>query len=235
MSYSELQGAVLAVAGIAAAEVEPRDDLGPSVRVWLDGSRPAARVSADLEQVLESAGFRAPALAPAAAPPFPGGSPRASASSTAPSHTPSPVAPIRKPGGNGAARRAGLGRGLDALIPSPDPDAQPAANRLEMIAIEESSTGTIVRAVDAAGRSAVAPVSSDRALNQAVAATVAGLLGFGGAPAIHAVEVRQLAGSSVLVIVVEMGGRRGSGSALIESGMPFALGTALWYALRSLS
>ncbi len=213
LSLAELHDAVLAVDGIAAAEVAPRKDRGPAVRVWLDGSREASSVSAEVDRVLESAGYRTPS----AFEPSPASSNRSAAA----------------PSAVGSARRTGLGRGLEALIPAPDPDVGPRANRLEMIAIEESASGTVVRAVDGAGKSAVAPVRTDRSLNAAVAQTVAGLLGFGEPPTVRAVEVHQLGGSSVLVVVIEVDGRCTSGSAVIESGMPFALGTALWSALRS--
>ena len=214
MSFAELHDAVLAVDGIAAAEIAPRRDRGPTVRVWLDGSREASSVSAEVDRVLESAGYRAPG-------------------SAAPSRSLSKQRAAAAKPANGTVRRTGLGRGLEALIPSPDPDAGPRPKRLEMIAIEESSSGTVVRAVDGAGRSAVAPVRSERSLNSAVAATVAGLLGFGEPPVVHAVEVHQLGGASVLVVVIEVDGRRASGAAVIESGMPFALGSALWSALRT--
>lgn len=213
LSLAELHDAVLAVDGIAAAEIAPRKDRGPNVRVWLDGSREASSVSAEVDRVLESAGYRIPASLESD-----GSSNRAAA---APS--------------NGTPRRTGLGRGLEALIPAPDPDIGPKPNRLDMIAIEESAGGTVVRAIDGQGRSAVAPVRTEKSLNAAVAETVAGLLGFGDPPAIRAVEVHQLGGSSVLVVVIEVNGRRTSGSAVIESGMPFALGTALWAALRNVT
>ena len=122
---------------------------------------------------------------------------------------------------------------MQALIPASDPDVGTGPDHLEMIAIEESAAGTVVRATADNGRSTVAPVPTDRSLNRAVAETVAGLLGFAATPALRAVEVHQLAGSSVLVVVIEVDGRRVSGSAVIESGMPFALGTALWWALQS--
>ena len=60
MSLAELHDAVVAGDGIAAAEIAPRKDRGPTVRVWLDGSRAAASVSAEVDRVLESAGYRIP-------------------------------------------------------------------------------------------------------------------------------------------------------------------------------
>ena len=123
----------------------------------------------------------------------------------------------------------------DALIPVPDPELSPGPNQLETIAVEESSSGTAVRAVDRTGRFAVVPIDQERSLNQAVAAAVAELSTVEGVPTVLAVEVRRVAGSSVLVTVVEHEGRRASGSAIVDSGMTFALGRAIWAALRSLS
>ena len=228
VSVTELRHAVLAIAGIAAAEIEPRQNRGPSVRVWLDGSRPSAAVSRELQDVLRDAGYRTRSEVAER--------PRGSGSlgEDTPDVDLKSIGAETPPVGNGGARRAGLGRGLDALIPAPQRDIGSAPNRLELIAIEESSDGTLVRAIDAAGRSAVAPVPNDRSLNQAVAATVAGLLGLGAPPELLAVEVHQLGGSPVLVTLLEIDGKRASGSAVIESGMPFALGSAIWSALRSL-
>jgi hypothetical protein len=224
VSLTDLQDAVLAVDGIAAAEVEPGTDRGPTVRVWLDGTRTPDFVSADVQRVLEQAGLHA-------APP--------TGTRSRPQDPFAGSGPIEVPGGeppdaNGGARRSGLGRGLEALIPGPDPDLA-SINRLESIGVEESAIGTVVRAADGAGRFAVAPVDPGRSLNQAVATAVAELSGVTGVPVVLAVEVRRLAGSPVLITVVEHDGRWASGAALVDSGMSYALGRAIWAALRSLA
>jgi hypothetical protein len=213
VTWQQLQGEVLAVPGIAAAEVEARPDQGPFVRVWLDGTRDAAAVAADVRRVLDKAGYgteEGAGSGPAAATPL--------------------------DGRNG--RRSGLGRGLEALIPPAEPAQTVVAaegRRLDMIAVEETASGTVVRAIDNAGKAAVAPVPLGNGLNAAVTATVAGLLGLGEPPRLEAVEVRDLASSPVLMVVIATSdGRRASGSAIVEAGMPFTLGRAVWAAIQAL-
>lgn len=213
MAWQQLQGAVLAVPGIAAAEVEARPDEGPLVRVWLDGTRDSDAVAADVRRVLDDAGYGTDVRAENGKPP-----------ATPPD------------GRNG--RRSGLGRGLEALIPPAEP-VQPVAAaeglRLDMIAVEETASGTVVRAIDTAGKAAVAPVPQGNGLNAAVTATVAGLLGLGEPPKLEAVEVRDLASTPVLMVVIATSdGRRASGSAIVEAGMPFTLGRAVWAAIQAL-
>ncbi|HEX9643271.1 MAG TPA: hypothetical protein VGC11_04645 [Acidimicrobiia bacterium] len=52
MSDEELHRAVLAVPGIAAAEVLERPGAGPLVRIWLDGSRDAEDVARDVRRTI---------------------------------------------------------------------------------------------------------------------------------------------------------------------------------------
>jgi hypothetical protein len=221
---TNLRGAVLAVDGIAAAEIESGSDRAPTVRVWLDGTRTADLVSADVKKVLEGARLHAASSAGEGGGlevPEIGSAGDAAAAATSPDT-------------NGGARRTGLGRGLEALIPASDPELI-GANRLESVGLEESAIGTVVRAADRTGRVAVVPVEPEQSLNQAVAAAVAELSGVPGLPVVVAVEVRRIAGSPVLIAIIDHDGRRTSGSALVDSGMAYVLGRAIWSALRSLT
>ena len=215
MSVNELRGAVLLVPGIVAAEVEPREADGPLVRVWLDGSRDAHDVADDVRAILGEAGF----------------------GSAPPMIEPDEAAPA-VPDRNG--KRTGLGRGLEALIPpvGPEPDAESAAAveaaRLDMVAIEERAGGTVVRVRATDGGEHVVPVTPGASLNDAIAVAVAGLRGLDPAPVLRAVEVRTIADLPVMVVIAEAGGRSVSGTAIVEAGMPFTLGSALWAAFSAM-
>jgi hypothetical protein len=64
-----------------------------------------------------------------------------------------------------------------------------------------------------------------------VVAVVSELLGV-DAPQIGAIEERELGGANVTTIVLEqVDGARVAGSAVVEGGVPFAVGKAVWSAL----
>ena len=98
MSTSDLRDALRAVSGVADAEVTERAGEAPIIRVWLDGSRPGAEVEHDIDVVISERGYQ--------------GSFR------------SPEAKAARDDANG--RRAGLGRGLDTLIPVANEESAPA-------------------------------------------------------------------------------------------------------------
>ena len=51
-------------------------------------------------------------------------------------------------------------------------------------------------------------------------------------PRLAGVEVREVSGATVLTVVLNRAnGRRAVGAALVEGGLPFTLGTAVWEAL----
>ncbi len=224
MSVQELQTAVRAVPGISVADVEARDTNGPLVRIWLDGSRDADEVAADVRLVLGEYGYatresilRDPEVDEPA---------------------PLPVSP----------RRSGLGRGLDSLIPASTDDAAPAhlkaatplrvppaPPRLDLVATEEKANGIAVRAVDSHGRAVIAPINGDDELHRAVTAAVGGLFGEPDPPRLIGFETHEVGGVAVLTCVIETAnGDVGTGSAVVAAGLPFTLGNAVWSALEAL-
>jgi hypothetical protein len=58
MATDDLRDALLAVSGVAAAHVAEGGDATPVVRVWLDGTRPEAEVSVEIDDVIARRGFR---------------------------------------------------------------------------------------------------------------------------------------------------------------------------------
>jgi hypothetical protein len=194
------------VAGVAALDIDLRDDGLPRVRVRLDGTVSSNEVGDEIRRRL--------AVAEPAEPPDTG-------------------------------RRSGLGRGLSDILAAGaevEPPRQlqpavavesPAANpRLTLIAVEETAGGVSVRAADSAGGLAFSPVEDQRSLNQAVVSAVGRLRRERPLPRLVGVEVREMSGAPVLTAVLERAdGSRAVGAALVEGGMPFTLGVAVWEAL----
>jgi hypothetical protein len=228
MSVQELQTAVRAVPGISVADVEPRDANGPLVRVWLDGSRDADEVAADVRLILGQHGYAT----------------RESILRDADGSAEEDDGASRPPN----QRRSGLGRGLDSLIPAsaeeeppahlqvaPPLQVSPEPPRLELVATEETADGVAVRAADSHGRAAISPMSRDDELHPAITAAVGGLFGEPNPPRLIGFETHEVGEVSVLTCVIETAkGDIATGSAVAAAGLPFTLGKAVWAALESL-
>jgi hypothetical protein len=209
LTIAELQQLALNVDGVANVEVDLREDGRPRLRVWLDGSIEAGKVGGHIEALVAQAFLAA---------------------------TSETVKPVR---------RSGLGRGLDELMAAADEELLPAQlaptatdaeaiprTRLAMVAVEETAGGISVRASDSAGGISFSPVSDPRSLNQAIVSAVARLRRERPVPRLAGVELRDVDGSPVLTVVLaHADGRRLVGASLVEGGMPFTLGRAVWEAL----
>lgn len=104
-----------------------------------------------------------------------------------------------------------------------------------MIAIEESSTGVTVRAVDTARNVAEAKViGGASSINPVIVSAVAELLGELPAPRLASVELRDTEIAAVLVVTLELADTTiAAGAAVVQGGMPFTLGKAAWSAIKS--
>jgi len=212
MTIDELRRAVHFLPGVTAAEVVARPGNPPIVRVWTDGTHTDDEVRRAVE-----------ALAAGVVP-------------TTPTES---------------GERTGLGRGLEETIPAafaaPEPshlthDGAVAVEapgvpegRLRKLAIEETVAGVEVRAVSDDGREigAVVGPGSD-GLTNAVATAVALLRGF-PPPSSVAVNTRDIDGSTVVTVLVQMpSGDRSAGAALVTGGLPFTVGRAVDSALSGL-
>jgi hypothetical protein len=208
---AELEELLASVAGVADIEVDLREDGSPHLRIWLDGSVPAEEVGEEVKIAMAAA---------------------------------------RSSVGTGSSepdRKVGLGRGLGEILaadegttpPShfhPDvlePEEEPPPN-LALVAVEETAGGISVRAADSNGGIAFSPVEDPRSLNQAVVSAVARLRQERPVPRLAGVEIRDVSGDPVLTVVLTFAdGRRSVGAALVEGGMPFTLGRAVWEAIGS--
>jgi hypothetical protein len=151
--------------------------------------------------------------------------------------------PVAKP----AKRRVGLGKTLGETLPGAFTQAAPShlatetipdeagVRRFLRLAIEETSDGVDVRAVDDLGREAQAAVGTGSdALTAAVASAVARLRGF-PAPLRTATNTRDIDGTTVVTVLVEMpGGEKAAGAAIVTGGLPFTVGRAVDSALTAL-
>jgi len=194
------------VAGVAAVDIDLRDDGSPLIRVQLDGTVPKEQVGREIRRRLA------------------GGDP--------------PESPD-------TGRRSGLGRGLSDILAAdaeiePPRQLKPPATveshvrtpKLTLVAVEETVGGISVRAADSAGGLAFSPVEDQRSVNQAVVSAVGRLRRERPLPRLVGVEVREVSGAPALTVVLERAdGRRAVGAALVDGGMPFTLGTAVWKAL----
>ena len=219
MSTDELRAALLAVPGIASAEVSERPGDTPVVRLWLDGSRPGEDVQRDVDEVIAGEGYRRKDELVEM----------------------EPAVPERK--------RQGLGRGLETLIPVAQREVAPAqfqevavmdattdTVQLAKVAIEESAEGVLVRVEDSPGGSGVAEVGDgESALQDSVVSAVAGLFGLAGGVRLIAIDERHVADTQVVSVLLERSsGRRHAGAAVVEGGRPYTIGRAAYAAFRDM-
>lgn len=194
------------IAGVAELDIDLREDGLPRVRVQLDGTRSRSEVGEEIRRRLAEA---------------------------------DPTGTV------GNVRRGGLGRGLSDILaadaetepprqlqPPKTVDSPVATPKLTLVAIEETVGGISVRAADSAGGLAFSPVEDERSINQAVVFAVGRLRRERPLPRLVGVEIREVSGAPVLTVVLQRAdGSRAVGAALVERGMPFTLGTAVWEAL----
>lgn len=218
MSTDELRAALLAVPGIASAEVTERLGDTPIVRLWLDGSRPGEDVQRDVDDVIAGEGYRRK------------------------------EEPIEAVAATTEGKRMGLGRGLETLIPVAEREAVPnhlqevavmnatTAVQLVKVAIEESAEGVLVRVEDSTGASWASDVGEgETALQDSVVSAIAGLFGLAGGVRLIAIDERHVADTQVVSVVLERGsGRRHAGASVVEGGRPYTIGRAAYAAFRDM-
>lgn len=108
------------------------------------------------------------------------------------------------------------------------------SRRLTSIGITEERDGVLVTATGPSGAVSVRAAGvSVPAIDRAVVEAVAEVFGTVTRPLVCSVEERDLDGTSVITLVIEEGGERLVGSAVVRSGRAYAVGRAVWTALSS--
>lgn len=202
-----LRRELLQVAGVADAEVDDQDGGPAGVKVRLSHDADATHVAADVQRILAAHGISsqvAPAVARGDGPPPPPGAGAVVS-----------LADFDAEDG----RRWGPSRMAPRVV-------------LVGVAVEETPQGVTVVAQSSDGRSASRRArGTQHGLTEAVVVVVSELLGV-DTPQIGAIEERELGGANVITIVLErVDGARVAGSAVVEGGVPFAAGRAVWTAL----
>jgi hypothetical protein len=202
-----LRRELLEVVGVADAEVDDQDGGPAGIKVRLSPDADPTYVAAGVQRILAAHGISsqvAPAVARGGGPPPPPGA-----------ATVVSLADFDEEDG----RRRGPSRRVPGVV-------------LVGVAVEETPQGVAVVAQSSDGRSASRRARGTQdGLTEAVVAVVSELLGV-DAPQIGAIEERELGGANVTTIVLEqVDGARVAGSAVVEGGVPFAVGKAVWSAL----
>lgn len=233
MAADDIRDQLMALPGVADAEVDPQDGAPSEVRVRLRPDADPDRVGAQVQQVLASHGMRSrvagddlapvvnlplavPTISPGSAAPPPVADP-ASASSE-------PVADPGEPVAEPEPIRTEV---------APHRDASPRAS-LASLAYEESVDGVTVTAVATDGQrfSRKAADTTEAAVAAAVAAAV-GALAEGRPQRLLRVTTEIIDGSEVVTVVVEKDdGTRVAGAAIVRASRAFAVARATFVALR---
>jgi hypothetical protein len=242
MTIEELRRAVRSLPGVASADVMPQSGAPPIVRLWTDGTIPDAVVQRAVQLLVArgsgNGSYPVPADAsagePIAAKPTDNTLPVEDEFGAA-----GPAGPAR--------RRAGLGKTLVETLPGAFAQTAPShlatgtipnevgVRRFLRLAIEETSDGVEVRAIDDLGREAEAAVGpGPDGLTVAVASAVARLRGF-PSPLRTATNTRDVDGTTVVTVLIELpGGEKAAGAAIVTGGLPFTVGRAVDSALTAL-
>lgn len=250
MASDSLRDELMALPGIADAEVDAEDGSPSGVRVRLQPDADPQVIGAMVQRVLASHGMRSRVagdhddLAPVVSLPFAPGAvpPRPEA----PPPTPEAIAPARPSSDPPRADDTGGEPSPVAEIPERGPeDAEPPAVKarddsgtgrtLAALAYEEAADGVTVTAVAEDGQrfSRRASAITDEAVAAAIVAAV-GALAEGRPQRLLWVSAATVEGSEVVTVVVEKtDGARVAGAAIVRAAKAYAVARAAFVALRS--
>jgi hypothetical protein len=211
LADDSLRDELVAIDGVAEAEVDDSTDAPAGVRVRLDSDADARLVGMEVQRVLAAHGLRSRITSgegeeSVSTPPVP---------PTIPPPPPIPP-PLVVPGGAGPVKH-----------PSP------VAAGLVSVGVEESAAGVSVRVTGGDGRTETrASGPSDGEVSEAVVEAVAALAGF-GTMRVVSITVAPANGSEVVTVVVAREDEsKAAGAAVVEATRAWAVGRATWAALR---
>lgn len=231
MAAESLREELLALPGVADAEVDESGDTPSGVRVKLSPQADARRVGVEVQRILASHGLRSRVAGDEAVPvppeqpppivalpsladePAMGDEPGWTVFDEAPRPPPAPTTPPPMP----------------EVVGPP----APAGARLASVRLEESRDGVAVTAVSSDGRTLTQRgAATPEAMIEAVVAAT-GALADGRPPGLLGVEKIQTGGTEVVAVVVERSdGSPGAGAAVVRASRAFAVGRATWSAVR---
>lgn len=242
MAADSLREELMALPGVADAEVEADGEITSGVRVRLHPDADADRVGAGVQRVLASHGMRSRVAGDDPAPVV-------SLPLTPPEIPPRPEAPPPMPEAvsevaAGPAPEPVADSG-EEVLPSPEAPAESevvssdglvgSRPSLASLAYEESIEGVIVTAVASDGQrfSRKAADTTDAAVSAAIAAAV-GALAEGRPQRLLWVGSETVDGSEVVTVVVEKtDGTRVAGAAIVRAAKAYAVARATFVALRA--
>jgi len=233
VAAESLREELMALPGVADAEVDEGSESPSGVRVKLSADADARRVGVEVQRILASHGLRSRVADGGAGPSPPEEPPPApivglpSVDEEAPTFFDEPE-PAPPPPSVPPPLPADVGVEAAAFRPEGE-----RAGGLASVRMEESRDGVVVTAIGSDGRTLTERcAATSEAMIEAVVAAVGGLAD-GRAPTLLAVERTRAEGTEVVTVVVErIDGWRGAGAAVVRASRAFAVGKATWTALR---
>jgi hypothetical protein len=229
VAAESLRDELLALPGVADAEVDESGDSPSGVRVKLAADADARRVGVEVQRILASHGLRSRVSddeapePPEEPPPAPIIGLPSLVSEAAPSFFDDEAAPTPPPPSTPPPLPEGTEEG----------ESLATAGELASVRLEETRDGIIVTAVGSDGRTLTERgVATAESMIGAVVVAV-GTLADGRPPKLLAVERTRADGSEVVTVVVERAdGWRGAGAAMVRASWAYAVGRATWSALH---
>lgn len=210
-----LHDELIAIDGVAQAQVEIVDDGSPSVRLQVEPGADRRQVGELVQQILAKHGLKS-RLAPEQVSTEPVSAPESPVNASVPKVETEPASrPLVAPGSE---------------------DVMHQLRRLRSVAVEEDRSSVVVTVRDDRGGSARAVGQPGRAaLRDAVATAVFELIGEGGAPpSIVAIHRASEGDRQMITVVLDRGaGNLAVGSAFVSVGWEYAFGRAIWAALTN--
>jgi hypothetical protein len=214
VSSESLREELLALPGVAEAEVDEADDAPSGVRVRLLPDADARAVGAEVQRVLAAHGMRS----------------RLTSAADGADEEAVPADRFAPPAPPTAA-----GEPLPEPPAAPPPDVSQAAPGIGLasLTVEEGPGGVRVTVTTTDGRSAAQRAeSTEQALFEAVVAAV-GVLAEGRAPAPLLITRATAGGSEAMTVILERDdGTRVAGAALTRASSPYAVARAVWAAMH---
>jgi hypothetical protein len=227
LAANSLREELLALDGVAEAEVDESADSPSGVRVRLEPDADARIVGIEVQRVLAAHGLRSKITDDEAAdqpqPPPPVGLEEPDGSPATIGTPPIPPPPLTPPP---APPPAGAG----------EPTAAPSVRRrptgLRSIAVEESAEGISVIATAADGRIETRrSTPSEEEMAEAVVLAVAALAGAGDIRVVSVAPAPANGSEVVTVVVAYEDGSKSAGAAVVDATRGWAVGRAAWSAM----